>query len=59
METILVAELMVLGIFVGIPALIGLAIAGGIARGTARTRKAEQARAVEAAAATLDKAKVK
>ncbi len=47
METTL-AILMVLGIFVGIPALIGFAIAGTYILGDRRVRRAEHAKAKEA-----------
>ncbi len=46
METTL-AILMVLGIFVGIPALIGFAIAGTYMRSDRRVRRAERAEAVK------------
>ncbi|MFC2071239.1 hypothetical protein ACFLUU_00765 [Chloroflexota bacterium] len=46
METAL-AILMVLGIFVGIPALIGFAIAGTYIRSDRRVHRAERAKAVE------------
>ena len=46
METVL-AILMVLGIFVGIPALIGFAIAGTYVLIDRRVRRAERAKAVE------------
>lgn len=46
METAL-AILMVLGIFVGIPALIGFAIAGVYILSDRRVRRAERAKAVE------------
>ncbi len=48
METTL-AILMVLGIFVGIPAIIGLAIVGLYTRGDRRVRRAERAKAMEVA----------
>jgi len=47
METTL-AILMVLGIFVGIPALIGFAIAGTYMLSDRRVRRAQRAKAVEA-----------
>ncbi len=50
METTL-AILMVLGIFVGIPAIIGLAIAGLYIRSDRRVRRAERAKAMEEAVA--------
>ena len=46
METAL-AILMVLGIFVGIPALVGFGIAGMYIRSDRRVRRAERAKAVE------------
>ena len=46
METTL-AILMVLGIFVGIPALIGFAIAGTYMLSDRRVRRAQRAKAVE------------
>jgi flagellar biosynthesis component FlhA len=52
METTL-AILMVLGIFVGIPAAIGLAIAGAYVLHDSRVHRAERARAVEAAEAMV------
>jgi Flp pilus assembly protein TadB len=52
METTL-AILMVLGIFVGIPAVIGFAIAGVYVLRDRRTRRAERAKAVETAAEAL------
>ncbi len=52
METAL-AILMVLGVFVGIPAIIGLAIAGLYIRGGRRVRRAERAKALGAAAEAL------
>ena len=52
METTL-AILMVLGIFVGIPAVIGFAIAGVYLSADRRARRAEQAKAVETAAEAL------
>lgn len=54
METTL-AILMVLGIFVGIPAIIGLAIAGTYIRGDRRVRRAERAKAMEEAEALVEK----
>ena len=48
METTL-AILMVLGIFVGIPVVIGFAIAGAYILRDRRVRKAEHAKAVEEA----------
>ena len=54
METTL-AILMVLGIFVGIPALIGFAIAGTYILSDRRVRRAERAKAVEAVAKALHK----
>jgi flagellar biosynthesis component FlhA len=54
METTL-AVLMVLGIFVGIPAIIGFAIAGVYIMGNRRARRAERAQSVaEAIAAAED-----
>ena len=50
METTL-AILMVLGIFVGIPALIGFAIAGTYILSDRRVRRAEHAKALEKAVA--------
>jgi len=50
METVL-AILMVLGIFVGIPALIGFVIAGAYILKDHRVRTAERAKALEEAAA--------
>ena len=52
METTL-AILMVLGIFVGIPAVIGFAIAGVYVLRDQQTRRAERAKAVETAAEAL------
>jgi len=52
METTL-AILMVLGIFVGIPALIGFAIAGTYMLSDRRVRRAQPAKAVEAATEAL------
>jgi flagellar biosynthesis component FlhA len=49
METVL-AILMVLGIFVGIPALIGFAIAGTYVLIDRRVRRVEPAKALKAAA---------
>ncbi len=48
METTL-AILMVLGIFVGIPAIIGFAIAGLYLQSNRRVRRAERAKALEEA----------
>jgi len=50
METTL-AILMVLGIFVGVPALIGFSIAGVYILSDRRVRRAEHAKALEKAAA--------
>ncbi len=47
------AILMVLGIFVGIPALIGFAIAGTYILADRRVRTAERAKTVEAVAKAL------
>ena len=52
METTL-AILMVLGIFVGIPALIGFAIAGTYILRDRRVRRAERAKTVKATAEVL------
>ncbi len=52
METTL-AILMVLGIFVGIPALIGFTIAGVYILSNRRVRRAERAKTVEAVAKAL------
>lgn len=52
METTL-AILMVLGIFVGIPAIIGFAIAGVFILRDRRVRKAERAKTVEGVAEAL------
>ncbi len=52
METAL-AILMVLGIFVGIPVLVGLAIVGVFIWSGRRVRRAERAKALEAAAEAL------
>ncbi|MFC1864594.1 hypothetical protein ACFLYG_02060 [Chloroflexota bacterium] len=52
METTL-AVLMLLGIFVGIPAIIGFAIAGTYMLGDGRVRRAERAKALEEAEALL------
>jgi len=52
METAL-AILMVLGIFVGIPALIGLIIVGVVVWSDRLPRRAERAKAMEAAAEGL------
>ena len=49
METFL-AILMVLGIFVGVPVLIGLAIASMYVLSDRRVRRAERAKALEAEA---------
>ena len=54
METTL-AILMVLGIFVGIPALIGFAIAGTYIRSDRRAHRAERAKAVDTVAEALHK----
>ncbi|MFC1957317.1 hypothetical protein ACFLX0_00660 [Chloroflexota bacterium] len=48
---IVLAILMVLGIFVGIPALIGFAIVGVYACSDRQVRRAERAKAVEEAVA--------
>ncbi len=52
METTL-AILMVLGIFVGIPAIIGFTIAGVYVLRDRRARRAERAKAIEAATEAL------
>lgn len=52
METTL-AILMVLGIFVGIPAIIGFAIAGVYVLRDQRARRTEQTKAVETVAEAL------
>ena len=52
METAL-AILMVLGIFVGIPALVGFAIAGVYILSDRRVRRAERAKALEKAGEVL------
>ena len=52
METAL-AILMVLGIFVGVPALIGFAIAGVYILRDRRVRRAEHAKALEEAKAAV------
>jgi len=54
METAL-AILMVLGIFVGVPALIGLIIVGVVIRSDRLPRRAERAKAMEAAAEAVAK----
>ncbi len=54
METTL-AILMVLGIFVGIPALIGFAIAGTYIMVDRRARRVERAKAVDEVAEALHK----
>ena len=55
METAL-AILMVLGIFVGIPALIGFAIAGVYIQSDRRVHRAERAEALEKAVAEAEQA---
>ncbi len=52
METTL-AILMALGIYVGIPVIIGLTIGGAFVTADRRARKAEQARAVKEAEAAV------
>lgn len=52
METAL-AILMVLGIFVGVPALIGVSIAGMYILKDSRVRRAERAKALEEAKAAV------
>lgn len=54
METTL-AIMMVLGIFVGIPAVIGLAIGGAFVVADRRARRAEQTEARERAVAAAEK----
>ncbi len=48
------AILMVLGIFVGIPAIIGFAIAGMYIKSDRRARRAERAKAMEEAVAEAE-----
>ena len=52
METTL-AVLVILGIFVGIPAVVGLAIAGAYVLSDRRVRRAERAKTIETATEAL------
>lgn len=53
---ITLAILMVLGIFVGVPAVIGFAIASGYILSDSRVRKAQHAKALEEAIAETKEA---